>query len=88
MCDKELVAGKSELIGHTKSSSHIRLAKQVQSNQLMTSFVESKDESRIKAELNVVVMIARHFFSFNCLDAMINTFHFVADDSKAIKSMT
>ena len=37
--DKELVAGNSELIGHTKTVSHIRLAKQVRSNQLMTSFV-------------------------------------------------
>ena len=49
VCDKELVAGKSELIGHTKTSSHIRLAKQVQSNHLMPSYVEVKDENRIKA---------------------------------------
>ena len=59
VCDKELVAGKSELVGHTKTSSHIRLAKQVQSNQPMTSFVELKDDNRIKAELNVVAMIVR-----------------------------
>lgn len=33
VCDKDLVAGKSELISHTKTSSHIRLAKQIQSNR-------------------------------------------------------
>ncbi|KAK4319067.1 hypothetical protein Pmani_009961 [Petrolisthes manimaculis] len=88
VCDKDLVAGKSELIGHTKTSSHIRPSKQIQSNCRMTSFVESKDESRIKAELNVVAMIVRKNLSFNCLDDIVNTLHFVADDSKAIKSMT
>ena len=85
VCDKELVAGKSELIGHTKTSSHIRLAKQVQSNQLMTSFAELKDDSRITAELNVVAMIVRKNVSFNSLDEIISTFHFVADDSKTVK---
>ena len=59
VCDKELAAGKSELIGHTKTSSHIRFAKQIQSNERMTTYVESKDEGRIKAELNVVAMMAR-----------------------------
>ena len=88
VCDKELVAGKSELTGHTKSSTHIRLAKQIKSNERMTMFVESKDEKRIKAELNVVAMVARKNLSFNCLDDMVSTLHFVADDSKAINSMT
>lgn len=68
VCDKELAAGKSELIGHTKTSSHIRFAKQIQSNERMTTYVESKDEGRIKAELNVVAMMARKkYIYFNLL---------------------
>ena len=50
--------------------------------------MESKDEGRIKAELNVVAMMARKNLPFNCLDDMVRTLHFVADDSKAIQSMT
>ena len=67
VCDKELAVGKSELIGHTKTASHVKFAKEVHSNQLMTSFVESYDDARIKAELNVVAMVARKNFSFNVL---------------------
>ena len=56
--DKELVAGKSELIGHTKTSSHIRLAKQVQSNHLMPSYVEVNHQP--------VKYVSKHFF-FACV---------------------
>lgn len=88
VCDKEFVAGKSELTGHTKWSTHIRPAKQIQSSERMTVSVESKDEKRIKEELNVVAAVARKNLSFDCLDDVVSTLHFVADDSKSIKSMT
>ena len=54
ICDEALVPGKSELIGHTKSAQHIRLSKQVVDNQSLMNFVDSKDFTKVKAELNTV----------------------------------
>ena len=84
-CKKDLVPGKSELIGHSKSSLHVQNAKTVDGTQPMTAFVTSKESPVIKAELNVV---AQKNVSFNFLDSLLQTLHGIADDSKAVKSMT
>ena len=42
----------------------------------------------IKAELNVVALIARKNVSFNFLDSLLQTLHGIAGDSKAVKGMT
>ena len=87
-CKKDLVPGKSELIGHSKSSLHVRNAKTVDETQPMTSFVTSKESPMIKAELNVVALIAQKNVSFNFLDSLLQTLHGIAEDSKAVKAMT
>ena len=87
-CDKALVPGKSELIGHTKSMVHVQRAKAVEENRPMSSFVAVRDSSTIKAELNFVALIARKNISFNFLDSLVSTLHGIANDSKGIKGMT
>lgn len=42
----------------------------------------------MKAELNVVALIARKNISFNFLDSLVATLHGIADDSKGIKGMS
>ncbi|CAM1331742.1 Uncharacterised protein r2_g4065 [Pycnogonum litorale] len=54
----------------------------------MSSFVMVRDSSTIKAELNVVALIARKNISFNFLDSLVSTLHGIANDSKAIKGMS
>ena len=88
LCRKDLAPGKSELIGHTKSALHIQFSKSVQGNPMMTTFVSSKDFTRIKAELNTVALVVRKNISFNSLDEFIAMMHFIADDSKAVSSMS
>ena len=88
VCNKDLVAGKSELIGHTKSSQHARNMKTVQTNQPVSNFVQVASFPQIKAELNAVALIARRNLSFSFLDHLTKTVHFVADDSKVIRGMT
>eukprot|EP00112_Aurelia_sp_Birch-Aquarium-sp1_P014236 Seg306.6 transcript_id=Seg306.6/GoldUCD/mRNA.D3Y31 product="Zinc finger protein 862" protein_id=Seg306.6/GoldUCD/D3Y31 len=88
VCNKDLAAGKSELIGHTQSSSHIRLMKTVEENRPLAAFIEVSSYPKIKAELNAVALVARKNLSFNFLDQLIETLHFVANDSKAIKEMS
>ena len=88
LCDKVLVPGKSELIGHTKTTLHIKRSKTAQDNHSMTSFTNVRDPDTVKAELNVVALIARKNISFNFLDSLLETLHGIADDSKAIKNMT
>eukprot|EP00112_Aurelia_sp_Birch-Aquarium-sp1_P018380 Seg4379.2 transcript_id=Seg4379.2/GoldUCD/mRNA.D3Y31 product="hypothetical protein" protein_id=Seg4379.2/GoldUCD/D3Y31 len=87
-CDKTLVAGKSELVGHTKSILHVQQAKAVKENRPMSSFITVKDSSTIKAELNVVALISRKNISLNFLDSLVLTPHGIANDSKGIKGMT
>ena len=81
------VPGKSELIGHTKTALHIQRSKTVQENRPMTSFANVTNLSTIKAELNVVALIARKNISFNFLDSLLETLRGIADDSTAIKNM-
>ena len=88
LCDKVLVPGKSELIGHTKTALHIKRSKTAQENHPMTSFSTVTNHNTVKAELNVVVLIARKNISFNFMDSLLETLHEIADDSKAIKNMT
>ena len=40
VCNKDLVAGKSELIRHTNSSQHARNMKTVQTSQPVSNFVQ------------------------------------------------
>ena len=54
----------------------------------MTSFVQVRDLSIVKAELNVVALIARKNISFHFLDSLVETLHGMANDSKAVKNMT
>ena len=62
LCDKVLVPGKSELIGHTKTALHIKHSKTAQENHPMTSFSTVTNYNTVKAELNVVALIARKTF--------------------------
>jgi hypothetical protein len=65
LCDKVLVPGKSELIGHTKTGLHIKCSKTAEENHPMTSFANVTNNSTVKAELNVAALIARKNISFN-----------------------
>ena len=87
-CNKDLVVGKSELISHTKSAQHVRNAKTIETNRPVTTFVAVSSYPRIKAELNTVALLARKNLSFKFLDQLMETLHFVANDSKAISGMT
>ena len=57
-CDKILLPGKSEIIGHTKSIGHSKRTKEVHENCPMSLFVSIRDSWTIKEELNVVALIA------------------------------
>ena len=87
-CKKKLVSGKSVLLGHSKSSLHVRNAKTVQGTQPITASITSKDSSIIKAELNIVALIASKNVSFNFLDSLLETLHGIAVDSTAVKGIT
>uniref|UniRef100_UPI00358E6B22 uncharacterized protein isoform X4 n=1 Tax=Myxine glutinosa TaxID=7769 RepID=UPI00358E6B22 len=87
-CDKHLVPGKSELIGHTKTSLHLQRAKTCQQSRPISSFAVTRDSTTVKAELNVVALIARKNISLNFLDSLVATLHGIADDSKGIKEMS
>ena len=91
LCDKDLVAGKSELMelmSHAKSSNHIRQSKSSAECSGMRAFLNTTKASTIKAELNTVALIARKNISFNVLDQLLSTLHYIADDSPTIKDMT
>ena len=75
LCDKVLVPGMSELIGHTKTALHIKRSKTAQENHPVTSFAIVKDYDTVKAELNVVELIAKRNISFNFLDSLPETLH-------------
>eukprot|EP00795_Rhopilema_esculentum_P001760 gene1760-16243_t len=84
-CDKNLAAGKSEIIAHTKTALHVKLAKNVKTNKSLNTFFEVKNDDKIKAELSTVALIARRNLPLNFLDHLMETLNFVADDSKAKK---
>jgi len=88
VCSKDLAVGNSELISHTKSAQHIRNMKTVETTRPVTEFIAVSSYSRIKAELNTVALVARKTLSFQFLDQLMETLHFVANDSKAINGMT
>ena len=68
LCDKDLVAGKSELVGHSKLSGHLRQSKTSQDSHQMRVFFTMTNASTIKAELNTVALLARKNIPFNMLD--------------------
>ena len=72
LCDKDLVAGKSELVGHSKSSGHLRQSKTSQDSHHMRVFFAMTNASTIKAELNTAALIARKNIPFNALDILYN----------------
>ena len=86
--DKDLVAGKSELVGLAKSSNHIRQSKSSAECSSMRAFLKTTKASTIKAEMNTVVLIARKKISFIVLDRLLSTLHYIPDDSPTIKDMT
>jgi len=71
LCDKDLVAGKSELVGHSKSSGHLRQSKTSQDSPHMRVFFTMTNASTIKAELNTVALIAGKNIPFNMLDQLM-----------------
>jgi len=88
VCDKDLASGKSELISHSKTAVHMALMKQVESNPSMETFLEeSLNRNKVKAELNTVALMARRSVPLRFLDHLLETLHFVADDSKTIRDM-
>ena len=72
LCDKDLVAGKSELVGHSKSSGHLRQSKTSQDSHHMRVFFAMTNASTINAELNTAALIARKNIPFNALDILYN----------------
>ena len=60
--------------------------RQTSTNETLTSFIT--DVNPIKAELNVVALIARRNVSFSFVTHLLEMLHFVANDSKAVKKMT
>ena len=54
----------------------------------MRAFLNTTKASTIKAELNTVALIATKNISFNVLDKLLSTLHYIADDSPTIKDMT
>ena len=58
------MAGKSELVGHSKSSG--------QDSHHMRVFFAMTNASTIKAELNTAALIARKNIPFNALDILYN----------------
>ena len=87
-CNKDLVPGKSELISRSKGHLHLRNAKTVKVLQPITAFVTSNESAVMKAELNVVALVAQKNVSFNFLDSLLKTLHGLADGSKAVNGMT
>jgi len=86
VCDKDLASGKSELISHSKTAAHIAQMKQVESSRSMQTFLEeSLNRNKVKAELNTVALMARRSEPLRFLDHLLETLHFVADDSKTIR---
>ncbi|KAK3891156.1 hypothetical protein Pcinc_004946 [Petrolisthes cinctipes] len=75
-------------MGHRNTSLHVQRAKTGQQNQLLSSFAVTRDSTTVKAELNVVALIARKNISLNFLDSLVATLHGIADDSKGIREMT
>ncbi|CAK8684573.1 unnamed protein product [Clavelina lepadiformis] len=86
-CDKNILAGKSELMRHAKTAQHCQNAAQVLGSTSMEQYVTSS-QGFIKAELNTVALIARRNISFNFMSYMVPTLKHIASDSKAIKDMT
>eukprot|EP00795_Rhopilema_esculentum_P005760 gene5760-11035_t len=87
-CNQDFVAGKSELISHSKTTVCVSRAQQIRSNLAISDVFEVKSKDKMAAELNTVALIARRNISFNFLDHLLPTLHFIADDSRAIKDMT
>ena len=87
-CKKELVPGKSELLKHAKTASHVQCSKTVEENRPMEAFLINKEPTVVKAELNVIARIVRKNVSFNFLDSLLEMLHGVANDSKAIQDIT
>ena len=88
MCDKDLVAGKSELKKHTQTSSHMKAAKQVSNttSQVFEKFFKSDD--CIKAELNTVALVARRNISFHFVPHLLSTLKYSATDSNIVQKMS
>ena len=88
VCDKDLAPGKPEVISYSQTAAHMTLMKQVESNCSIETFLqESLNRNKVKAELNTVALMARKNIPLRFLDHLLETLHFVADDSKAIRDM-
>ena len=68
---QDLVAGKSELVGHSKSSGHLRQSNTSQDSHHMRVFFAMTNASTIKAELNTVALVARKNIPFNAVDILL-----------------
>ena len=54
---------------------HVKRSKTVEENRPMTSFASVINHNTVKAELNVVALIARKNISLNFLDSLLETLH-------------
>ena len=87
VCDKHYSAGKSDLEKHYKSQQHITNMKARRGTTSIAAALFSSDPV-IKAELNLVALVARENLSFNLMNSLEKTVKYVADDSKAVKGMS
>ena len=87
LCNKNLSAGKSELMQHTKTALHIKNASQLTRNCRMDNWVNSSSTCT-KTESNAVALIARQNISLKFMDHLVPMLKHVASDSKSIKDMT
>ena len=88
LCNKDLVPGKSVLQKHTKTTDHIKNTKAVQSSSSLINFVSVTSDAQVKAELNIVAMIARNNISLRFSDALLSTVKHCFPDSKIAHNIT
>ena len=88
LCKKDLVPGKYELQKHTKTTDHIKNTKAVQSSSSLINFVSVTSDAQVKAELNIVAMIARNNISLRFSDALLSTVKHCFPDSKIARNIT
>lgn len=88
LCQKDLACGKSELTAHARTSAHVRLAKNVEENHSIASYYEGNNTVTVRAELNMVALVARRNIPFSFTDHLLSTLNFACKDSNTIRKMS